>query len=93
MTYEVSSGAVVFTRESGILRYVIVRSLEGFYGFPKGHIEGKESTSPSKASWTFIPVRPEMFFLSNGSSRRKIPPGCRHIGDIIRFSRQSRKHW
>jgi ADP-ribose pyrophosphatase len=43
MTYEVSSGAVVFTRESGILRYVIVRSLEGFYGFPKGHIEGKET--------------------------------------------------
>ena len=43
MTYEVSSGAVVFTRESGILRYVIVRSLEGYYGFPKGHIEGKET--------------------------------------------------
>ena len=43
MTYEVSSGAVVFTRESGILRYVIVRSLEGFYGFPKGHIEGTET--------------------------------------------------
>ncbi len=43
MTYEVSSGAVVFTREGGGLRYVIVRSLEGYYGFPKGHIEGKET--------------------------------------------------
>ena len=43
MTYEVSSGAVVFTREGGGLRYVIVRSLEGYYGFPKGHIEGTET--------------------------------------------------
>ena len=43
MTYEVSSGAVVFTREGGYLRYVIVRSLEGYYGFPKGHMEGAET--------------------------------------------------
>ena len=43
MTYEVSSGAVVFTRKDGALRYVIVRSLEGYYGFPKGHIEGTET--------------------------------------------------
>lgn len=43
MTYEVSSGAVVFTREGGGIRYVIVRSLEGYYGFPKGHIEGEET--------------------------------------------------
>ena len=43
MTYEVSSGAVVFTRENGGLRYVIVRSLEGYYGFPKGHVEGTET--------------------------------------------------
>ena len=43
MTYEVSSGAVVFTREGGGLRYVIVRSLEGYYGCPKGLIEGTET--------------------------------------------------
>lgn len=43
MTYEVSSGAVVFTRIGGEVRYVLVRSLEGYYGFPKGHIEGAET--------------------------------------------------
>ena len=43
MNYEVSSGAVVFTRINGEIRYVIVRSLEGWYGFPKGHIEGEET--------------------------------------------------
>ena len=43
MTYEVSCGAVVFTRVGSGLRYVIVRSLEGYYGFPKGHVEGTET--------------------------------------------------
>ena len=43
MTYEVSSGAVIFTREGGGLRYVIIQSLDGYYGFPKGHIEGAET--------------------------------------------------
>ena len=43
MQYEVSSGAVVFTRKDNNIYFVIVKSLEGFYGFPKGHIEGNET--------------------------------------------------
>ncbi|EQB86195.1 8-oxo-dGTP pyrophosphatase MutT (NUDIX family) [Clostridium punense] len=43
MQYEVSSGAVVFTRKDNAIYFVIVKSLEGFYGFPKGHIEGNET--------------------------------------------------
>lgn len=43
MKIEKSCGAVVFTREKGILQYVIIRSPEGFCGFPKGHTEGIES--------------------------------------------------
>jgi len=46
--YEDSCGAVVFTRENGEIRYVIVQSLEGYYGFPKGHMEageGEEETA------------------------------------------------
>lgn len=43
MITEYSCGAVVFTREDGCIRYVIIRSKEGFYGFPKGHREGAES--------------------------------------------------
>lgn len=41
--YQKSCGAVVFTRENGCIRYVIVRSKEGVYGFPKGHMECCES--------------------------------------------------
>lgn len=43
MKVEESCGAVVFTRVGGELRFVLVRSLEGVYGFPKGHREAGES--------------------------------------------------
>ena len=41
--YEKSCGAVVFTRTADGIRYVIIQSLEGFYGFPKGHCEKNET--------------------------------------------------
>ena len=43
MKYEVSCGAVVFTQQDGKTKYVIIKSTEGYYGFPKGHIESGES--------------------------------------------------
>ena len=43
MKTEKSCGAVVFTRENGMIQYVIIRSTEGYYGFPKGHMEHGES--------------------------------------------------
>lgn len=42
MKYEKSCGAVVFTRRKNEIQYVIVQSIEGYYGFPKGHQEGAE---------------------------------------------------
>ncbi|HEX3016331.1 MAG TPA: NUDIX domain-containing protein [Caproicibacter sp.] len=43
MKYEISCGAVVFTQQGGKTQYVIIKSTEGYYGFPKGHIESGES--------------------------------------------------
>ncbi len=43
MITEKSCGAVVFTKENGQFKYVIIRSKEGFCGFPKGHMEGMEN--------------------------------------------------
>ena len=43
MITERSCGAIVYTREGNCIKYVIVRSKEGIYGFPKGHMEGMES--------------------------------------------------
>ncbi len=43
MKYEKSCGAVVYTKINGELKYVLVQSLEGFWGFPKGHMESGET--------------------------------------------------
>ena len=43
MKYEKSCGAIVFTRTAEGIEYVIVRSLEGYFGFPKGHCEAGET--------------------------------------------------
>ena len=43
MKNEKSCGAVVFTRTAKGIEYVIVRSLEGYFGFPKGHCEADET--------------------------------------------------
>ena len=40
---EKSCGAVVFTRLRDRIKYVIIRSKEGIYGFPKGHVELRET--------------------------------------------------
>lgn len=43
MKYETACGAVVFTVKNKEIKYVIIKSIKGDYGFPKGHVEKKES--------------------------------------------------
>ena len=43
MVYEKSCGAVVFTRAGGEIKYLVIKSLTGIYGFPKGHVEQGEA--------------------------------------------------
>ena len=40
---EHSCGAVLFTEENGVRKYVLVMEVTGSYGFPKGHQEGEET--------------------------------------------------
>ncbi len=43
MNKEKSCGAVVFTRDYGEVRYVLVEQRSGNYSFPKGHVEAGET--------------------------------------------------
>ena len=43
MNYEKSCGAVVCTKINGMIRYVLIRSIKGDWGFPKGHMESGET--------------------------------------------------
>ena len=59
---EVSCGAIVFTRQGGQRRYLIVQSLEGWYGFPKGHTEPGETEEETalREIWEETGVRPRL---------------------------------
>lgn len=43
MLKEYSCGAILYTIEDGIRKYVLVMEASGSYGFPKGHKEGNET--------------------------------------------------
>ena len=43
MNWEYSCGAVVFTRRSGGILYVLVEEQSGLFSLPKGHMEGDET--------------------------------------------------
>ena len=43
MEFEKSCGAIVFTEVNGERKYVVIRSVGGDYGFPKGHMEAGET--------------------------------------------------
>lgn len=43
MKREKSCGAVVYTLVDGKIFYLLIKSLSGVYGFPKGHVESGES--------------------------------------------------
>ncbi len=49
MKTEKSCGAVVFTREAGRIRYLLICSRSGIYGFPKGHMEAGECEQETAA--------------------------------------------
>ena len=39
MSFEKSCGALCYTKINNEIYWVIICSLEGIYGFPKGHVE------------------------------------------------------
>ncbi len=43
MRTEISCGGVIYEKRGDKLYFVIIKSREGFYGFPKGHMESGET--------------------------------------------------
>lgn len=43
MNKEKSCGAVIFTRDKKELKFVLIKNIEGSYGFPKGRVEDNET--------------------------------------------------
>lgn len=62
MKYEKSCGVIVFTREKGTIKFVIIKSINGIYGFPKGHVETNETESQTALREVFeeVGLRPTL---------------------------------
>ncbi len=77
---EKSCGAVVFTRENGEIRYVLVRQRSGQYSFPKGHVERGESEKQTalREIWEETGLHPEILEGFRDVETYELPkkPGC-----------------
>lgn len=78
MRLEVSCGAVVFTRLNGQVHYVIIQSLSGDYGFPKGHMEKNEAEEET----AFREIREEVCLAP------RLLPGFRVVDEYLLPSRR-----
>ena len=83
MIIEKSCGAIVFTKDAEGIKYVIIESKEGFFGFPKGHVENNETELETARREVFEETGLQVEFLDdfrtedyyliqiNGESRMK----------------------
>lgn len=80
MTYEKSCGAVVFTREHGEIKFVLVRQKSDFYSFPKGHMEKNETEKQTAAREIFEEVGLSPVFIDGFLEKDEHPiPGKRGV--------------
>ena len=63
MKFEKSCGVIVFTRINGQIKYVIEQSINGHYGFPKGHVEQDETETALREVYEEVGLKPT---LTNG---------------------------
>jgi 8-oxo-dGTP pyrophosphatase MutT (NUDIX family) len=81
---EISCGTVLYTRINGIIYYVLVQSYDdGYCGFPKGHMEGKETEEQTalRETWEEVSIKAEIedifrkeiiYKLPNGSEKKAV---------------------
>ena len=94
MKYDDSCGAVVFTRQNDKILYVIIQSIEGYYGFPKGHIEGDETEEETALREIYeetglkVDVIPDFRFVDEHSIPGKLNVKKRIVYFVAEYSDQ-----
>ena len=87
MNKEKSCGAVVYTREDGTIRYVLVQQRSGQYSFPKGHVEKDETEEQTalREIWEETGLRPQIIpgFRESETYELVKKPGT--VKDVIYF--------
>ena len=87
MTREKSCGAVVFTKTSGKIKYLLISSPDGIYGFPKGHIKIGETEEETALREVFeeTSVKIELIDGFKKSDEYLIPEKNDTIKQVIYF--------
>lgn len=90
MTYEHSAGAVVFTVVDDNIKYVIIKSRQGYFGFPKGHIERGEDEKTAALREVFEEVGLKVTLLDGFRTDDEHPiPSKRNVmKHIVYFAAQ-----
>ena len=63
MKHEKSCGAIIFKRINNTIKYVIIASINGVYGFPKGHVINGETEKQTALREVFEEVGLEISFI------------------------------
>jgi len=87
MKQEKSCGMILFTHEKGQIRYVIIQSFDGTYGFPKGHIEPGESEEETALRETSeeVGIRPEIVPGFRQTDEYKLPTKPDTLKQVVYF--------
>ena len=94
---EMSCGTILYTRKAGELHYVVLREpINGYCGFPKGHVEKGESETETalRETWEETSVHAEIV----GDFRRETTYSLRRGGSkhvvyfLARFDKQTPAH-
>ncbi|MBE6936563.1 MAG: NUDIX domain-containing protein [Ruminococcaceae bacterium] len=81
MYKETSCGAVVYQKIDGALKYLIIESVKGVFGFPKGHMEGTETEHETAAREIWEETRLRVRFLDGFRTEdyRPVAGGMKNI--------------
>ena len=62
---EKSCGAVLYTYDNNILKYLLIVNQDGIYGFPKGHMENDETEEETALREIYEEVGIKAHFMNN----------------------------
>lgn len=81
MYKEKSCGAVVYQKIDGVLKYLIVESVTGIFGFPKGHMEGNETEheTATREIWEETKLRVRFIDGFRSEDFRPVAGGMKNI--------------